>query len=111
MQCPSSQKERAAGTGTLGKLPTPQENASAICPWPAGMYDHLAPWGTHIPAAQCRIARNLCGTNHSSDYNASWLQRGILGGAATERDFDCVRGADGYRSIWDDAYDPTQPCV
>jgi hypothetical protein len=82
LQCPHGTSWHAAGTGTLGHVPTAAENASATCPWPYRA-PYVTPWGSHLPASSCRIARNLCGPDHSGDYSASWLQHGLLGADAS----------------------------
>ena len=84
----------AAGSGTLGQPPTSAENASAICPWPSDWNSYKGhKWEAHQPAHSCNAEVKVCGADHASDYEASWLedpQHGYL-----NRFGLCLHGTDG----------------
>ena len=89
-ECGGYDSFSAAGSGTLGQPPSPQVNASAACPWPENLYAQS--WESHQPPQQCNAALNVCGSNHSADYQASWLVSDYLGQWSFSQ---CLVGTDG----------------
>ena len=103
-QCDHDKGFVPAGSGTLGVPPSAQQNASAVCKWPYHDRPYgVDPYGSHTPAALCRIERKTCGHDHGADLAAPWLDKFTAA-------HSCLTGPDGT-NLFAPSYNWTQACV